>query len=471
MTTQTNHAQTKPTSAPFLPLGAAMFASAVLAAYRLTLHWQPALDRIMARHTVMGVPGLIPNALFLILLATLGITYHRWYRTAVRQRDLEGVISSIDPDIILTVAPDRTITFCSESIKRIYGYDPSDVIGRKTDMLYRDRRPAEDPGEIHSALESYGFHEGEALARRRNGETFPVEIVTDRLRHSPGVVILLRDITKRKRAENQLVAAKQCAETAEHAKSEALDKLENQYSKLANLESTKDKLTHMIVHDFKSPLFTISGYLQLIKDFGSDSLGQTEKEYLNEITNLTHYLTQMATSLLDVSRLERNEMPFHFDSADLCRLAEQAADYTGVRSNHHKLLMSFPSGGVNVECDSGVVRRILINLLQNAANFTPEGGEISVDISEDGDIARICVTDTGPGIPREHQDIIFEHFGQLEARQHSTGLGLTFCKLAVEAHHGRIGVESEVNLGTKMWFTLPKQQSTARPTEDAGQKG
>lgn len=109
--------------------------------------------------------------------------------------------------------------------------------------------------------------------------------------------------------------------------------------------------------------------------------------------------------------------------------------------------------------DSNLLRRVVVNLLNNAIKFSAEGGKVTVNIGRNGRAVRVAVIDEGPGIPVEYREQIFEKFGQVEARRnrakHSIGLGLTFCRLAVEAHGGRIDVESEVGKGSTFWFEIP----------------
>jgi len=120
-----------------------------------------------------------------------------------------------------------------------------------------------------------------------------------------------------------------------------------------------------------------------------------------------------------------------------------------------------------VVVDRDVIQRVFVNLIGNAINFSPKGGTIGIEISAAGETARAAITDQGPGIPPEYHRHIFEKFGQVKSRmenkKYSTGLGLTFCKMAVEAQGGQIGINSpsappragEAGKGSTFWFTLP----------------
>jgi two-component system sensor histidine kinase/response regulator len=106
-------------------------------------------------------------------------------------------------------------------------------------------------------------------------------------------------------------------------------------------------------------------------------------------------------------------------------------------------------------CDGPIIRRVIMNLLSNAIKFTPVKGHITLTmVPHDGDV-RVSVTDTGPGIPPEFHESIFDMYAQVDVREFSSGIGLTFCKLAVEAHGGTMGVESAVGAGSTLWFQVP----------------
>ncbi len=241
-------------------------------------------------------------------------------------------------------------------------------------------------------------------------------------------------------------------------------KIEESYKKLRELESLRDSLTHMIVHDMRTPLTSIYGYLEMLREFESESLSKEGKEYLSIVMGETQNLMEMISSLLDVSKMEHGEMQLdlsQFDVAELCK--EVAAKLEPLREDR-SVVMNFPEEPIMVTADRHLIGRVIQNLLSNALKFTPSpGGEIELNAEKrDGEV-KVCVIDNGPGVPKEYHEKIFEKFGQVESRQnrqkYSTGLGLTFCKLAVEAHGGRIGIESEPGKGSTFWFTLPNNRS------------
>ena len=165
----------------------------------------------------------------------------------------------------------------------------------------------------------------------------------------------------------------------------------------------------------------------------------------------------MIGSLLDIRRLETGNMPLNRSVCDLTGLAKSAMESFGSLVDERRLSFKVPKEPIMASCEEAIIRRVIGNLLHNALKFTPKGGDIRIAVSRKDAMVRLEVSDSGAGIPAEYHGKIFEKFSQVAktVRQHSTGLGLTFCKLAVEAQGGQIGVESEVGKGSTFWFTLP----------------
>lgn len=236
-----------------------------------------------------------------------------------------------------------------------------------------------------------------------------------------------------------------------------------QYDRLRRLEELRDSLVHMVVHDLRSPLTGITGFLDLIRlDLGPSS-PPTLRSDLDNMSRSVRHMTDMVNTLLDVSRLESEAMPLNLRQLDLGSLASEAVQDLSAVGQKIEVRFQPPASPVVVRADADLIRRVVGNLVANAIKFTPTGGMVRIEVDRRDQDGIIRVTDTGPGIPAEHHAMIFEKFGQAGApRQQpmrSSGLGLTFCKLAVEAHHGRIGVESEVGRGSTFWLALPMQAS------------
>ena len=230
------------------------------------------------------------------------------------------------------------------------------------------------------------------------------------------------------------------------------------YDDIARAESMRDNLTAMLVHDLRTPLTGLLGPLQMLEAQMLGPLDSAQKEVVHISNQSGQRLLGMVNALLDVSKMEAGEFVIHRQTVEveplLARVVQAARPVEDVNSAPIVIHCNVPS----VDADPDLLERILINLLGNALKFTPPQGTITLSVVPEGERARFAVRDTGPGIAPEFQDKVFEKFGQVENRSRghkfSTGLGLTFCKLAVEAHGGRIGVQSELGKGATFWFVI-----------------
>jgi signal transduction histidine kinase len=235
------------------------------------------------------------------------------------------------------------------------------------------------------------------------------------------------------------------------------DQLEIAYRNLRELEKLRDGLVHMIVHDMRSPLTAMSLFLgQLSPELAQQPIF---KKMLPSMQAVGEDLCGMVNSVLDVSRLESCQMPLHPEAIDLGCLTQTILERMGALTREHQVSFQLPTPPVIANCDRELTDRILQNLLGNALKFTPKGGCVQISLTADEKWAHLSITDTGPGIPAEYHQKVFEKFGQVETQKagriYSTGLGLTFCKLAVEAHKGSIQLESEPGRGTTFHVRLP----------------
>jgi len=238
--------------------------------------------------------------------------------------------------------------------------------------------------------------------------------------------------------------------------------LQENFDQLRKLETLRDNLTHMIVHDMRSPLVGISGNLEYLEPHCA-AWPVEDRESLRDATSSAQRLIDMVSSLLDVSRLEAGKMPVNHTPCDLRRIAQETVQRLSGLLQRHPVTIADSPAQVQVRCDNSLIQRVLVNLLGNAAKFSPLDSPIQINFQVRPASLKVMVCDSGPGIPAEYHAKIFEKFGQVDAlRQNqlsSSGLGLTFCKLAVEAHGGTIGLDSAPGQGSNFWFTLPSAAS------------
>ena len=236
-------------------------------------------------------------------------------------------------------------------------------------------------------------------------------------------------------------------------------------------EGLREDLVNMLIHDLKGPAVTAGMALNQLGQPESTSAAGTEQEELLQIarTSVTR-LEHMIGDMLDAATAEADALRLNIDDIDLAALARSAIEDVALLSEEKDVRVRGPSRAkaVPIRADGQRIRRVIDNLLLNAVKFTPAEGDVEISVGSDGEEAQATVRDSGPGIPPHVREHIFEKYGRAGASsddRKSVGLGLAFCKLMVEAHGGRIWVDSEPGHGCAFTFALPlggPQGSTPR---------
>lgn len=231
--------------------------------------------------------------------------------------------------------------------------------------------------------------------------------------------------------------------------------LEDNLLRLKELETLRDNLVHMIVHDLRSSLTSIGLSLALLEQNLRPGASRNRNLVRTALAGVRR-LSSMTTQLLDINRLEAGQMPLHPQESDVVHTAAAAIELAAALEARSQWRLEAPEAVVACY-DAEIIGRVIENLLNNALKFAPTGSELKIAIERKGAFARVSITDQGPGIPSANQAQIFQKFAQLEHQNQrlGVGLGLAFCKLAVEAHGGQIGVLSQPGHGSTFWFTLP----------------
>jgi signal transduction histidine kinase len=242
----------------------------------------------------------------------------------------------------------------------------------------------------------------------------------------------------------------------------ATDALEESFRKLRELEKMRDDLMKMIVHDLKTPLTSVLATMEMLLEGDFGEVGEGPRKAVGDAEAKAEDLLALINDLLEVSRLEEAEL-----TLDLQPIAPEAL----LTEIDHEWELRFQQEGAKAridvtddapvfEADKALLKRVVNNLIQNAVTHSASAVKIDLRARRDADGVMFTVSDNGPGIPSQYHEVIFRKFERVKTpgvpRTRSSGLGLAFCKLAIDAHGGRIWVQSAGDgQGSSFHFTLP----------------
>jgi signal transduction histidine kinase len=233
------------------------------------------------------------------------------------------------------------------------------------------------------------------------------------------------------------------------------EQLQGNYKRLQELEQQRDDMRNMIVHDLRTPLTALMVGVEMMEN--DRDLSEVQHELLTIAASGGRTLLGMINDLLDVEKMESGSAQLQYEEVTAASLVSGAVKQVSLLAEESRttLVTDLPAELPAFSGDRKKLSRTLVNLIGNAIKFTGAGTVTVSARQDDPETIRFSVRDTGKGIPAESFGRIFEKFGQLDSRRVGTGLGLAFCKLAVEAHGGQIMVESTVGEGSTFSFTIP----------------
>ena len=376
------------------------------------------------------------------------------YSTTIERTELQTILQNLT-DGILTLDMQRNITRANPALGRMLGVDETKLTGLSCLEVLGEIGAAATLELFVQSLDEQQETQAVTNARIKDGSTIDardsqlqnwsghitpvvvsVALLHDYLGEIVGCVCMFQDATRRK-------------------------ELEALYEQLRDLDKVKEDLTHMIVHDLRTPLTSVIAGMQTLEMVGE--LNEDQQEMAEIAISGGQSLLAMINNLLDISKLEAGSLQLEYSqlspetlvASAIAQVASLAVD------KNLALAQQIAPDSPGFPGDEDKLRRTLVNLLGNALKFTPRGGTVTVTVqkSETANELLFAVRDTGEGIPPDAFAHIFEKFGQVESRnggrKMSTGLGLTFSKMAVEAHGGRIWVESTLGEGSAFFFTIP----------------
>lgn len=230
-------------------------------------------------------------------------------------------------------------------------------------------------------------------------------------------------------------------------------------SERKNLDSLREDLINMIYHDLRAPLGNVVSSLDVLDSMLPEDSDETLRSLLDIASRSTERIQRLTSSLLDMSRLEAGQPVGNRAPFPSRQLVRDAVDIIApiATNKEQSISESLPDDLPDVFVEADMIRRVLSNLLENAVKFSPPGGMISFGARQEGSWIRFWVQDTGPGIPESEKERIFDKYTRLHAVDgpKGLGLGLAYCRLAVEAHGGKIWVENAADAGARFILTLP----------------
>jgi len=241
----------------------------------------------------------------------------------------------------------------------------------------------------------------------------------------------------------------------------ATDALEESLRKQRELQKMRDDLMKMIVHDLKTPLTSVLATMEMLLDGDFGSIVEEQRKAIGDAESKAEDLLTLINDVLEVSRIEEAEL-----TLDLQPIAPAAL----LTEIEHEWAVRFQQEGVHAsvevtddapvfEADKELLKRVINNLVQNAVTHSAQAVTIEFKARKDGDGVMFTIADNGPGIPPQYHEVIFRKFERVRTqggpRTRSSGLGLAFCKMVVDAHGGRIWVQSAEGQGSSFHFTLP----------------
>ena len=364
---------------------------------------------------------------------------------------LRLLVKTVRDYAIFVLDPTGHVASWNDGAQRIKGYSAAEIIGRHFSVFYpeEDIASGKPKWELERAAEQ-GRFEDEGWRVRKDGSRFWANVVITALRDEEGKLVgfakVSRDLTERRAAEQRAMA-----DARRLAASEAANKAKSEF--LAAMS-----------HELRTPLNAIAGFAELMEIGIGGSLSEQQRKYLNRIRTSQHHLLGIVNDLLNYSRIESGQItyditpvPVH-DMVDVViPLVEPQALSKGLTLEHGPCV-----GGLVGLADRLKAEQVVLNLLSNAMKYTPSGGRVVVACCPMDDRVGITVRDTGPGIPLEKQQAIFEPFVQLgrsfTSPQEGAGLGLAISRDLARAMGGDVIVESEVDRGSAFTLVLPKAE-------------
>jgi PAS domain S-box-containing protein len=370
------------------------------------------------------------------------------------------------PDAILEVDALGNLVLVNAAAERLSGYSRAELLGQPMEIL----TPEELRGRHATHRANYWARPavrsmGSGLdlhLQCKSGARVPVEISLSPVNYEGEmrVTAIIRDITERQRAERQL---RQMQDDFTAELTEANRQLEMRNREVERANRLKTEFVASMSHELRTPLHTIIGFAELLAEELEGPLNEKQKRFAAFIHKDSLHLLELINDILDLSRIEAGRLDLRLGAFDMLEAVDEVMATIRPQAVAKSLeLEAAVPARVALYADRVRFKEVLYNLLSNAVKFTHEGGRILIEAAIEDGVAEISVSDTGVGIPAAEHAPVFDKFYQAGSTtrglKEGTGLGLAIAKQLVEAHGGKIWLESEPGKGSRFAFTMPVEK-------------
>jgi PAS domain S-box-containing protein len=381
-------------------------------------------------------------------------------QTQLMARRMESIFNNTI-DAIIIIDQMGIIESFNPAAAEIFGYSPQEITDKNINILMPEPYHTEHDGYLENYRRTGKANiigkVRELTALRKDGTTFTMELAVSELHLETGgkFIGVVRDITERKIIENDIEQARQEAEKANNAKTQFLSQMS---------------------HELRTPLNAILGFAQIMSRDLKSMDPSVQEECLSYIMNGGNHLLELINDVLDLSRVETGNLSVSLEPTELAPLIREVLTLSEplTKATQIDLIDNiFSDTHYTVQADRVRLRQVLLNLVSNAIKYNRANGTVTLSCEPEGENrVRISVADTGPGIPSEQHDRLFQPFTRLESHEtliEGTGIGLTICKELVTLMGGNIRLESEVGKGST--FSIDLALSSKTPSQVQKKEG
>ena len=354
-----------------------------------------------------------------------------------KQAMLSAIVANSD-DTIISKTLHGIITSWNPAAERMFGYSEDEVLGLHISLIIPPDRLDEETYIIGQIAQGNRVEHFETLRVARDGRLIPISLSISPIKDRNGVVIgaskIARDISE---------------QIAAHQENARL------YEQVKELNDRKDEFIGLASHELKTPLTSISGYLQILGKMVTD---EKARLFVGKARQQVKKLSALVSDLLDVSKIEAGKLRLSVEQFDIGQVLKDAIELLSYGNNNYAISLETDLNELLVTGDPHRVEQVIVNLLTNAIRYSPGADRIIIYLSREQHEVKVGIRDFGVGIaPKELKDIFSRFYRVDDANPNISGLGigLYLSHEIVTRHNGRIWAESEPGVGSTFWFTLP----------------